>query len=70
MKRERLEHFRYNHHAPRYSRRQLGCAPISGRPTYAVSVKCKCGWELNWNEGRPETEKAWRQHSRAEWDKT
>jgi len=64
-----LSHYRYNNHPPRYSRRMVGYGPVSCRPIYAYAVVCKCGWTLKWNEGKAETLKAWREHSREEWIK-
>lgn len=51
-------------HHPRYSRRRLGRAPISGRPLYGWAVRCACGWEHTVNGAKRDLEQLWRAHRR------
>jgi hypothetical protein len=51
-------------HNPRYSKRNLGSDPISGRPRYGWTVQCACGWGWSSNENKPRAVAAYKEHVR------
>ena len=59
----RLAHYRDNGHAPTFTRRTSGYG-FHGRPLYATTVACECGWRERTNEGKREAELAHNDHLR------
>lgn len=55
-------------HWPSYPRRQRGRDPITGRPVYATSLRCSCGFEQKSNENKRYAESLWRDHTREVWN--
>ncbi len=54
-------------HRPMYSRKRLGHHPVSGHTLWGCELTCACGFAIRWNEGKRETEQAWRDHTREVW---
>lgn len=55
-------------HEPTYHRRRAGSAAVSGRPLYAWSVSCSCGWKHKTNMDKAGVAEDWRLHTRDIWE--
>lgn len=59
----RLAHYRDTGHAPRFTRRASGYG-FHGRPLYAATVVCECGWRKRTRGDKREAERAHNDHLR------